>query len=240
MGSRVARLLEADGHEVLAASRATGVDAYTGQGLGEAFAGADIIVDCLGAASRGAKACIDFHVTTAGNIIRAARAAGVNRLLCLSIINAREPSVNRFMGYYQGKAAQERAYLLSPLHVTILRTTQWHDFARRFSRTMRVGRWAFVPRMQSQPVAPDVVARLMRDTVEAADTSPRIVELAGPEARDMAELARILLSGEEPAVRVVGIPGLGLKVFSGGLLPPVGVPLDSETFDQWLEGGRRA
>lgn len=238
MGARVAGLLEADGHEVVVASRATGVDAYTGKGLGDAFAGADVIVDCLGSASMGAKACIDFHETTAGNIIGAAAEAGVNRLLCLSIINAGEPSVNRFMGYYRGKAAQERAYSKSPLHVTILRTTQWHDFARRFSRTLRVGRYAFVPRMQSQPVDPDVVARLICDTLETAAPAPATVELAGPEPRDMAELARILLAREEPAVRVVGIPHFGIKVFSGGLLPEVGVPLDSETFEQWLEGSQ--
>ena len=238
MGARVAGLFQADGHQVVVASRATGVDAHTGEGLGQAFAGADVIVDCLGAASMGAKACIDFHERTAGNIVRAAREAGVNRLLCLSIINAREPSVNRVMGYYQGKAAQERAYLLSPLHVTILRTTQWHDFARRFSQAMRVGHWAFVPRMQCQPVAPDAVARLIRDTVEAAGASPKIVELAGPEPRDMAELAQILLAREEPTVRVICLPSLGFKVFSGGLLPPDGVPLDSGIFEQWLEDAR--
>lgn len=240
MGSRVATLLEAKGHEAVVASRASGVDVYTGKGLAGAFEGADVVIDCLGAASMAAKTCIDFHETTAGNIIRVAEETGIERLLCLSIINAYEPSVNRFMGYYQGKAAQERAYSFSPLRVTILRTTQWHDFARQFSRTLRIGRWALVPRMQSQPVDPDVVARLICDTVEAGDAAPEVIELAGPEPRDMAELARMLLAREEPEVRVSGIPNFGFKPFAGGLLPKSGVALDAVTFEQWLDGARNS
>lgn len=232
MGGRVVRELEARDHEVVAASRSTGVDAYTGSGLTEVFKGADVIVDCLGINSMKARTCIDFHETTAGNIVLAAEATGVSRLVCLSIVNASEPSVNRFLGYYRGKAAQERAYSLSPL-----RTTQWHDFPQKISRDLRVGRFALVPRMHSQPVAPEAVARLIATTVEAGPDAPEVVELAGPEPRDMAELARDLLARTKPRVRVIGIPGFGLKVFTGGLLPKAGVPLDPETFEQWLETG---
>ena len=108
MGARVVRLLELAGHEVVAASRSTGIDAYAGTGLADSFAGADAVVDCLNIVSMKANVCVDFYETTARNVIRAAEDARVAHLVCVSIVNARNPEINRRMGYYRGKAAQKR------------------------------------------------------------------------------------------------------------------------------------
>ncbi|HEY9227058.1 MAG TPA: 3-beta hydroxysteroid dehydrogenase, partial [Gemmatimonadaceae bacterium] len=45
IGSKVTAKLRAEGHDAVPASPNTGVDTLTGQGLAEAMAGADVVVD---------------------------------------------------------------------------------------------------------------------------------------------------------------------------------------------------
>lgn len=244
MGARVVRLLERSGHEAIAASRSTGTDAYAGVGLADSFAGADAVVDCLNIVSLKANVCVDFYETTARNVIRAAEDASVAHLVCVSIVNARNPEINRRMGYYRGKAAQEARYQNARIPTTIVRTTQWFELAETLIDQMRVGPLAIVPRMVSQPVAADAVARLIVSVVELGIDAPAGVELAGPETRDLAKLARLVAhnnavvhnGGSHP--RVVAIPVPGLKVLNGGLLPGIGVAKDPTTFEEWLTSGR--
>ena len=246
MGTRVVRLLERAGHEVVAASRSTGVDAYAGTGLAGAFERADAVVDCLNIVSMKADACVDFHETTARNVIRAAEEARVAHLVCVSIVNARNPEVNRRMGYYRGKAAQEAMYQNARIPTTIVRTTQWFELAETLIGQMKVGPVSVVPRMMSQPVAADAVARLVASVVELGVDAPAGVELAGPEPRDLAKLARLVArnnavlrnGGAHP--RVIPVPVPGLKVLNGGLLPGAGIATDPTLFEEWLANGRTA
>lgn len=246
MGGRVVKLLQKAGHNTIAASRSSGIDAYSGIGLDEVFAGADCVVDCLGTNLAGAKACTDFYDTSAKNIIHAAKAADVGHLVCLSIINARDPRVNKHMGLYKGKTAQEARYQNVHIPTTIVRPTQWFELAEQLMDQLRFGPVAVVPRMKSQPVAADAVARLLASVVELGIEAPAGVELAGPEPRDLARLARLVsksnaaLHMESSHPRVITVAVLGMYALNGGLIPKLGVSTDPTTFEQWLLNGKSA
>lgn len=246
LGKRVVGRLHEAGHDVVVASRSSGVDAYTGFGLEVALRGADTVVDCLNMMSVNASACIDFHDTTARNIIHTAEQEHVKHLVCVSIINARKPEINRRMGYYRGKAAQEARYQNSKIPTTIVRSTQWFELAETLLGQMKIGPVAVVPHMHCQPVAADAVARLVVSTVESGKDAPAGVELAGPEPRNMAHLARLVSKNNAvshnggPHARVIGVPVPGMKAMNGGLLPSNSVLTDTTTFEQWLANGRKA
>lgn len=246
MGKRVVHLLQEAGHEAVAAGRGTGVDAYTGFGLAAAMRGADAVVDCLNVPTTNAATAIDFYETTARNIIRSAEEEHVKHLVCVSIINARKPEVNRHMGYYRGKAAQEARYQNAKVPTTIVRSTQWFELAETMIEQLTIGPVAVVPHMDSQPVAADAVAKLVLSAVEAGKNAPAGLELAGPEPRNMASLARLVAKNNAasrnggPHARVIGVPVPGMKALNGGLLPEAAVPRDPTTFEQWMAGGRKA
>jgi hypothetical protein len=111
---------------------------------------------------------------------------------------------------------------------------------------MKFGPVAVVPHMHCQPVAADAVARLVVSMVEAGMDAPAGVELAGPEPRNMAHLARLVSRNNAaardagPHARVIGVPVPGMKALNGGLLPSDSVQTDPTTFEQWLANGRKA
>lgn len=232
MGGRVCAHLEARGHSVGRASRGAGVDAYTGAGLADAFSGADAVVDCLNVRTLSERKAVQFFSTTASNVAAAARAGGVAHVVCLSIANVHDPAVSRRIGYYAGKAAQEGAYRDSGAPVTVVSSAQWYELARTLLHQLRLGRIAFVPHMLIQPVAADSVAAVLAEVVEKREVQASLI-VAGPERRDMVDLARRLAAVEEPSARVIGIPGLGRAVRSGGLVPRGTSVVDSVRFEDW-------
>nr|WP_279163556.1 NAD(P)H-binding protein [Rhodococcus erythropolis] len=148
------------GHDVVAAARSTGVDISTGAGLDEAFVGADVVIDVSDHVTNSAKKAIEFFETAAKNIAAAEARAGVKHHVLLSIVNCDDPQLKSF-GYYQGKAAQERAVEASGIPFTILRSTQWFEFGEKTIALFGLGPVAMVPRMRSQPIAAKTVAEAL-------------------------------------------------------------------------------
>ena len=138
MGKLVVEQAKAGGHDVVAAARSTGVDISTGAALDEAFSGADVVVDVSDHVTNSARKAIEFFETAAKNIAAAEARAGVKHHVLLSIVNCDDPRLKSF-GYYQGKAAQERAVEASSIPFTILRSTQWFEFRREDDRAVRTG-----------------------------------------------------------------------------------------------------
>lgn len=237
MGSRVADLLEARGDDVVRAARSTGVDAETGAGLDAALSGADAVLDCLNRTTMSRSAAVGFFEATAANVLAAADRARVGRLLVLSIVNVTDPAVRRATGYYAGKAAQEAVYstAASRVPVTVVRTTAWFTLAETFLTQLRVGPVALVPRMRLRPVHPDAVAALLADAVARG---PGLLELAGPEEVDAAEMARAVAAARHPGVRVLGVP-VPVRGLRDGLLPGPGVTVDHRRFGPWVAAGAR-
>lgn len=234
-GSLVAAELVARGVEVVAAQRSSGVDAYTGQGLAEVCAGADAVVDCTDIRTQSAKKAVDFFGTVAGNVADAAIAAGVGRVVCLSIINAADPQVHAKFGYYRGKAAQEQAYRekLGGDRLVTVRSAQWFELARQLMSGLQFGPVAVVPRMLSRPLAMSDAARAVADAVtepEAAD-----IEIAGPQEIDLVDVARTVARRDGAPRWVIPIRFGGPAIRGGGLLPRGGFRRAPMTFADWLE-----
>jgi uncharacterized protein YbjT (DUF2867 family) len=239
MGQAVTDVLGRRGHEVVVASRSTGVDATTGAGLDRAMQGADTVVDCLNVTTLSRRTAISFFRGAATRASSAAARAGVGHAVCLSIVNVTDPAVRRATGYYAGKAAQEHAWAAAPVPLTIARTTAWFSLAETFLGQIRLGPLAVVPGLRLRPVHPAAAATFLADAVEAGPAGsrrPAVWQLAGPEEHDAASMARAVARARHPGVRVVRLP-VPVRALRAGLLPHGEAEVDSRRFADWLAGG---
>ncbi|MBF6171497.1 SDR family oxidoreductase [Nocardia blacklockiae] len=234
VGAEVADVLKNQGHEVVAAARAAGVDAYRGTGLARALAGADVVVDATNAATTETEAVTDFFRTIGHNVQRAAGGAGVRRIVLVSIIG-----IDGFTeGHYAGKLAHERAYGEGAVPVRVVRAAQFHEFTEMMLAWTTQGDTAVVPPMRTQLVAARTVAEKVAE-LAVADTAPDRVEIAGPEELNLAAAAAKLAARRggpahvEEAVRGDD-PDSRLQA-EGALLPGPGALIAGPTFDEWLD-----
>lgn len=229
--------LEAAGHETVVIARSTGVDLFTGTGLAEALEGVQAVVDTTNVDTVRRGKAESFFETESRHLVHAAREAGVGHIVALSIVGIdRVP-----FGYYQGKLRQEAVLAESEVPVSILRTTQFHEFAAQYLARMK-GPVVAVPRWRSRPVS----AREVGGTLASlAVSAPRDqLELAGPEEEHMAELVRRVAEMRGLHRRIVEftMPGAaGRALAAGGALPNGRSLRGTQTFDQWLrrQGPRR-
>lgn len=230
-GRLLVAALRAQGDEPVVLSRSVGVDLTTGAGLAERLDGIDAVVDVTNVATQSARRSTAFFEAVTTRLLAAERRAGVAHHLALSIVG-----VDRVdLGYYRGKRRQEELVLHGPVGATVLRATQFHEFAAQMLD--RKGPLVIAPRMLSQPVALAEVARHLALLARgpAIGMAP---ELAGPEQRlrmqDMVgRLAR--LRGERRPVVPIGMPGrVGRQLSGGGLLPTGPGPRGTIDFEAWL------
>lgn len=233
IGRDVTDVLRTQGHEVVEISRSVGVDVRTGAGLADALAGVDVVVDTINAATTETEAVTEFFRTVARNIQRAAAAAGVRRIVLVSIIG-----IDRFTaGHYAGKLAQENAYREGPVPVRILRAAQFHEFTEMMLDWTTRGDTAYVPKYRAQLVAARTVAEQLAH-LAVAETAPESVEIAGPEELNLAAAAADVAARRGEPARVEEIvdlddPDHELQA-DGALLPGPGAILAGPTFQQWL------
>src|ERR1700737_3903430 len=124
-GSKTVAILRQGGHEVLAASPNTGVNTITGEGLKEALAGAQVVIDLANSPSFEDKAVLEFFETSGRNLLAAEAAAGVQHHVALSIVGTDRTPDN---GYFRAKVAQEKLIETSGIPYTIIRSTQFLEF----------------------------------------------------------------------------------------------------------------
>ena len=199
IGRQVCALLRAEGHDVVAASRDTGVDVLTGDGVAEALHDAHALVDVLNSPSYDDEPVLQFFSAATRTLVGAARAAGVAHYVALSIVgDVRLPD----SGYMRAKVAQETLIEASGLPYTIARATQFIEFADAIVATMSDGDIVRVPQARIQPIA---AAEVAAHVARAAVGSPAgVVEIGGPDKISFADLARIVVarSGEQRTVVV--------------------------------------
>jgi uncharacterized protein YbjT (DUF2867 family) len=238
LGARVVRHLRARGVDVAEVSRGQGVDVCSGAGLDAAFDGVSTVVDCLNLETLSRRRAVDFFTTAARSVLAAARRAGVSRIVCVTILNAREPEVHRWLGYYAGKAAQEQTYRAGPIPVTVVASAQWYELAETLLSQLRIGPLSVVPGMRSRPMAAEDAAAFVADrALEPAGTAtPDDAVIAGPEVRDMAELARALAERRGGRRRVLRVPVPFTALGNGGLLPRGDFTTAPTRFEDWLRG----
>ena len=201
IGSKLVEHLKGEGHEVVASSRSSGVDVLTGQGLVDALAGADALVDVTNSPSFDDDAVMDFFTASATNLVDAARAAGVGHCVVLSIVGVDGLPDS---GYFRAKVAQERIITESGIPYSIVRATQFAEFTDAITESMTVGDEVRVPDALIQPIPADDVAAAVARTA-AGEPINGIVNVGGPMKITFEEMARDALAqkGDEAKTIVV-------------------------------------
>lgn len=199
IGSNVVNRLRRSGHEVIAASPNTGVDTITGEGLAEAVAGADVVVDVANSPSFEDKAVLAFFETSGRNLLAAESAAGVRHHVALSVVGAdRLPE----SGYLRAKAAQEKLIKASKIPYTIVRSTQFFEFVRSIIEAGAEGDAIRLSPALFQPIAADDVAAAVADVALRPPVNGT-VEVAGPELIPLDKIARQYMAATNDRRQVV-------------------------------------
>src|SRR5262245_53417769 len=232
IGSKTVAILRQRGHEVVAASPNTGVNTITGEGLKEAMAGTQVVIDLANSPSFEDKAVLEFFQTSGSNLPAAEAAAGVRHHVALSIV-ATARSDN---GYFRAKGAQEKLIKASDIPYTIIRSTQFMEFLRGIADASAAGNRVRISTGLFQPIAADDVAANVADVALAAPRNGT-VEIAGPERAPFNEIvARYLKAVGDPreVVRDPEARYFGGRVEEHSLVPLGEARLGRIGFDEWL------
>ncbi|WP_448808809.1 SDR family oxidoreductase [Agromyces bauzanensis] len=233
IGSKVVSELAERGHEAVAASPNSGVNTLTGEGVAEAIAGADVVVDVSNSPSFADDDVLAFFTTSTANLLAAERDAGVKHHVALSVVGSdRLPD----SGYLRAKVAQERLIAESGRPYTIVRATQFFEFVLRIADEATVDGTAHVSTGLMQPIAAaDVSAAVARAAL--AEPANGIVEVGGPEKLGMDELIRRGLAARgdtRPVVSDPEAPYFGTKLTGDELTPGPDAQRSNTTFAEWL------
>jgi uncharacterized protein YbjT (DUF2867 family) len=238
IGSKTVVILRQRGQEVVAASPNSGVNTITGEGLKEALAGAQVVIDLANSPSFEDRAVLEFFETSERNLLPAEAAAGVHHHVALSIV-AIDRTDN---GYFRAKVAQEKLIEASGLPYTIVRSTQFLEFLRGIADSSADGNKVRLPPVLFQPIAADDVAAFV---AEAALAAPRngVIEIAGPERAPFNEIiARYLKAVGDPreVVRDPGARYWGGRVEERSLVPLGEARLGRIGLGEWLRRSQAA
>jgi len=237
IGSKVVAILREGGHEVVAASPRNGIDTITGEGLKQALAGAQVVVDLANSPSFEDKAVLDFFETSGRNLLAAESEAGVKHHVALSIVGIERTPEN---GYFRAKVAQEKLIERSGIHYTIVRSTQFLEFLGGIADSAMEGGKVRVSPGLFQPIASDDVAAIVAD-VAVAQPVDSIVDIGGPERAPFNEIvARYLKAVGDPreVVRDPDARYFGGLVDDQSLVPLGEARLGKIGFDEWLRRSR--
>jgi uncharacterized protein YbjT (DUF2867 family) len=234
IGSRVVTLLRAAGHEAVAASPSTGVNAVTGAGLPEALNGADAVVDVTNAPSLEPQAVQTFFRTTTQNLLKAEAAAGVGHHVLLSIVGVDRMSDQT---YFAAKRGQEQQIERSGAPCTIVRATQFLEFLGALADGNTVDGVVRLAACQFQPIAADEVAAALAEAVVKTPANG-VVEIAGPERAPFAEIVGRYLSAVGDPRKVEADPAAGY--FGGNtsdlsLVPTGAARLGAIDLNAWVQ-----
>jgi uncharacterized protein YbjT (DUF2867 family) len=233
IGKRLVNNLRQRGHEVVAASPSSGVNTITGEGLGKALTGAQVVVDVSNAPSWDDKAVLEFFETSERNLSAAEAAAGVGHHVALSVVGTDRLLAS---GYFRAKMAQENLVKASGIPYTIVRATQFFEFMGGIAQFSTVGQTVHLPPALMQPIAADDVASAMADVTLAAPVNG-MVEVAGPERAGMDELVgRFLSATKDPRKVITDVDAryYGVAVDDQSLTPGADPRIGATSFKDWL------
>src|SRR5207249_10419400 len=218
IGSKLVKKLREHGHEVVAASRDSGVNTLTGEGLAEAMRGASVVVDVSNSPSFEDAAVLKFFETSTRNLLAAEAEAGVGHHVALSVVGTERLSES---GYFRGKIAQEKLIRESSIPYSIVHATQFFEFLKGLADISMAGGKVHLPPVLFQPTAADDVASGVA-RVAVGPPVNGIVEIAGPEQFRVDELVRRRLASLKDPREVIADPNArydGAKVSEKTRLP---------------------
>ena len=232
VGRHVVDVVRERGHVPVVLARSTGVDLVTGGRLADALSGVDLVIDVASVQTMSDAASRAFFGAVTRNLLDAGTAAGVRHHVALSIVGVDDAPYS----YYAGKVLQEQLVEAGPVPWTILRATQFHEFAAQLHARMRFGPIVVVPVLQSQPVAAREVAERLVALAVAAPAG-RVADLAGPRVERMSDMVRRWATATGRRGRVVEVPlpgAYGRAMRDGTLIARPGSDLGVQTFEEWL------
>jgi uncharacterized protein YbjT (DUF2867 family) len=233
IGSKLVTLLRARGHEVIAASPASGVNTLTGEGLDEAMHGAQVVVDVANSPSFEDQAVLEFFQTSGRNLLAAEAAAGVKHHVALSVVGTDRLAES---GYFRGKIVQEKLIREAGIPYTIVHSTQFLEFLGGIAQSATQGQQVRLSTAFVQPIASDDVAAAMADYTLGEPVNG-VVEIAGPERVRLADLVQRFLTRTQDSRTVV--PDPQARYFGAALQDDTLVPGDNPRigaldFDAWF------
>lgn len=233
IGTQVIGFLTEAGHEAVAAAPSTGVDTLTGDGVDAALAGADVVVDVSNSPSFADDDVLRFFTTSTRTLLDAERRAGVGHHVALSIVGTdRNPD----SGYLRAKVAQEELVRSGGVGWTVVRATQFFEFAPRIADGATVDGVVRIPPVAFQPIASADVARCVAD---AATGEPRgdVVEVAGPERVRFDEFIRAAIAGDgRDVVADPAAPYFGAVLAEDSIVPRGDSRLGAVTYADFAAG----
>lgn len=234
IGSQLVRDFVAVGHRVVEVSQSTRADVFTGEGLDEAVAGADVVIDVVNSATPDDAAQAFFEQTSA-NLSAAAAEAGVGHYVVLSIVGA--DRLARVSGYMRGKVAQEAAAAASGVPWTVVRSTQFHELAEAITESLLVGDEIRVPVASIQTIASAELVEILADIAIGTPLNA-IYDVGGPQRMPFADMARTVLNHQRRDLRVLEDPAVGYFGFpieATTLVPEEGAQRGTTPLADWLE-----
>ena len=199
IGTKLVKNLRQLGHDVVAASRASGVDTLIGAGPAEAMTGAQVVVDVTNSPSWEDNAVLEFFETSTRNLLAAAASAGVGHHVALSVVGTERLLAS---GYFRAKMAQENLIEDSPVPYTIVRATQFFEFVGGIVESATDGQTVRLSPALIQPIVSDNVAAALAEVAVGAPLNG-LVELAGPERMPLDKLVGRFLSATGDPRQVV-------------------------------------
>ncbi|MGQ3000927.1 MAG: SDR family oxidoreductase [Hydrogenophaga sp.] len=233
IGRQLATLLRQAGHAVTAASPSSGVNAVTGEGLSEALAGAQVVVDVSNSPSFEDEAVMHFFRASTRNLLDASARAGVGHYVALSVVGSERVPAS---GYFRAKVAQEALIQEGRVPYTLVRATQFHEFLMSIAHVATEGQTVRLPSAPLQPIAASDVAEALADVAVQAPLDGTC-EVAGPEAVPLDQLIRQLFQARQDPRAVVSDPRatyFGSPLEGNALIPGPNARIGKVSLAQWL------
>jgi uncharacterized protein YbjT (DUF2867 family) len=233
IGSQLVARLDSLGHEVIAASPKSGVNAVTGEGLAAVLTGTDVVVDVANSPSFEDAAVLAFFEAFSTNLLAAETVAGVCHHVALSVVGTERMQGS---GDFRAKLAQEQLIEASAIPYTIVRATQFFDFMGGIAHSSMREDVVCLSPAAMQPMASADVAEALADAVLAAPVNG-MIEIAGPERAPLAEFVGTWLGATDDP-RTVAVdpvaPYFGVEIDDASLTPCPSARIMPTRFDDWL------
>lgn len=232
IGSKLVNRLQQQGHEVLAASPSIGVNTITGEGLAEALAGAEVVVDVANSPSFEDRAVMEFFEQSGHNLLAAEAVAGVKHHIALSVVGTDRLQQS---GYFRAKQVQENLIKQSGIPYTIVHSTQFLEFLSGIAAAATEGNNVRLSPAAIQPISSEDVADVMAEVTLGAPRNG-ILEIAGPEKFSLSDLVQQYLTKNQDPRQVVADAHAryyGAEINDQSLVPGSNPRLGKVTFETW-------
>jgi len=234
IGSKLVNRLGQENHEVIAASPSSGVNTITGEGLDEALKNADVVVDVANSPSFEDNAAMEFFTISGQNLQKAENAAGIKHHVALSVVGTERLQDS---GYFRAKLAQEKLIAQSGIPYTIVRSTQFFEFAGAIAESGAKGSEIHVSTCLIQPISADDVADQLRIVTGGIPLSATI-EIAGPKQLRIDEFIQQFLDAKNDQRLLIGrehTPYFGIVLNDQSLVPGEHPRKGAQQFEEWLK-----